>query len=125
MFISAGFEEKAATLIQMFLMIAALSFIASIFLDKMKNKGYCARWGGEEFLIMFPDTNGDEANEILFDIQNSIRNFKMKFADKEVSVTMTFGLTEFNRNMTVDENIKEADNKLYMGKQKGRDVIIY
>ena len=102
-----------------------LKNIASIFVEKLENKGYCARWGGEEFLLMFPDTNGDTANDELFAIREAIKESSVNAGDKEVKVTMTFGLTEFNRNQSIDENIKDADNKLYMGKQNGRDVIIY
>lgn len=102
-----------------------LKNISSIFTKELEGKGYCARWGGEEFLLLFPGMNGDDANAVVFDIQHAIRHTSVKIAGKDVKVTMTFGINEFNRNMSIDENIKEADNKLYMGKQSGRDVVIY
>jgi len=38
---------------------------------------------------------------------------------------MTYGLTEYDLNKTAIENIKEVDEKLYMGKEAGRDRIVY
>ncbi len=102
-----------------------LKGIAAILSKATKNKGFVARWGGEEFLIVFPEMNGDDACASLYNIQNDVRKMVVMAGDKEVKVTMTFGLTEYDASLGIDKNIKEADNKLYSGKESGRDKIVY
>ena len=48
-----------------------------------------------------------------------------KDAGLQLKVTMTFGLVEYNTKLRLDENINIADERLYIGKEKGRDRIIY
>ena len=69
--------------------------------------------------------NGDEALEVLYDIQSELRKTVVMSEDQKIKVTLTYGLTEYDKNQGLDQNIKDADNKLYMGKEAGRDRIMY
>lgn len=91
----------------------------------VKEYGYVARWGGEEFLIVFPRTNGDDASTVIYTIQSEIRKTVVMDGDNEIRVTLTYGLTEFDANRPLDQNIKDADNKLYRGKEEGRNRLVY
>lgn len=102
-----------------------LKGIAAIFAEEMQGKDMVARWGGEEFLMVFPDTNGDYAYTKLEHIRSRIKALKVQKGDVEVSVTMTFGLAEYDYNGGFEATIKDADRKLYRGKEEGRDRIIY
>ena len=102
-----------------------LKGISQIFKQELKGKDFVARWGGEEFLLLFPDCNGDDAFMKVSNIRNKIKAMKIRKEDIEVSVTMTFGLTEYDFDNDLAASIKEADEKLYMGKEQGRDRIIY
>ena len=84
-----------------------------------------ARWGGEEFLLLFPGDNGDDAFIKLADIQTKIRQTVIEKEDVKVRVTMTYGLAEYDFINGLESTIKEADNKLYMGKNSGRDKIVF
>lgn len=102
-----------------------LKGIAEIFREEMKEKTFAARWGGEEFLLLFPGCNGDNAYMELEKIRRKIKEMKVKTEKEDIGVTMTFGLTEYDFNSDLDLAIKEADKKLYIGKEQGRDRIIY
>lgn len=102
-----------------------LKGISSIFAEEMNEKTFAARWGGEEFLLLFPGCNGDNAYMELEKIRRKIKDMRIKKDDTEIKVTMTFGLTEYDYNSDLDIAIKEADKKLYLGKEQGRDRIIY
>lgn len=102
-----------------------LKGIAEIFREEMKEKTFAARWGGEEFLLLFPGCNGDNAYMELEKIRRKIKEMKVKTEKEDIGVTMTFGLTEYDFNSDLDLAIKEADKKLYLGKEQGRDRIIY
>ncbi len=102
-----------------------LKAVAKVLMTCSENKAFVARWGGEEFFLAFPNMNGDEALEVLYDIQSELRKTVVMSEDQKIKVTLTYGLTEYDKNQGLDQNIKDADNKLYMGKEAGRDRIMY
>ncbi|MCR5250607.1 MAG: GGDEF domain-containing protein [Lachnospiraceae bacterium] len=95
----------------------------------MKNvcgeKCFLARWGGEEFFIAFPELNGDEAMDVLYRIQKAVKKSSVEVNGETISVTLTYGLTEYDKEKGLDENIKDADNNLYLGKEQGRNRIVF
>lgn len=104
---------------------AVLKTLAELFQKVMQPYGAVARWGGEEFLFLFTESNGDEAYIILSKLRDEIKKLEVRYATMHLKVTMTFGLVEIDRTRTFDDNIREADELLYMGKEGGRDRIIY
>ena len=102
-----------------------LKSLSKLFLEEIGEKNFAARWGGEEFLLLFPECNGDNASDILEKLRRKIKNMKVKKDDLEISVTMTFGLAEYDFINGLTATISEADKKLYMGKEKGRDIVIF
>ncbi len=102
-----------------------LKELSSLFETFMEPKGYAARWGGEEFLFVFVHGNADNAYVELETLRNKIEKMTLKFADHEFKITMTFGLEEHNVNEDIEETIKKADEKLYMGKESGRNKVVY
>ena len=77
------------------------------------------------FLIILPNCNGDNAFVALERVRRTIQKSVVKVGDKEIKVTMTFGLTEFGFHQDIDRVIKEADEKLYYGKSNGRNQVVY
>lgn len=86
---------------------------------------FAARWGGEEFLLVFNHCNGDQALVYLYDILNKIRNLQFNITDRSFSVTMTMGLAEYDFKSDVDGMVKQADEKMYNGKENGRNQIVF
>lgn len=100
--------------------------ISVVFKKTIEGQGFVAsRWGGEEFLLVFPDLNGDEAYMHVHNLKSEIKKIEVPCNDDIITITMTYGLTEFDLDKDMDTNIKEADDKLYLGKENGRDRIIY
>lgn len=99
--------------------------LADLFREHMAEVGAVARWGGEEFLFLFEDMNGDDAWSELSKMQLKINRLEIPYEDQVIHVTMTLGLTEYDSHISMDANIKEADDKLYKGKQSGRNRIVY
>ena len=102
-----------------------LKFVANKMVEESGETAFVSRWGGEEFLIIFPDCNGDHAFIILEKLRKTLKNSVIKVDEAEIKITMTFGLAEYSFNEDVDSVIKEADEKLYMGKQNGRNQVVY
>ena len=102
-----------------------LKEIARILKEEQKGNHLAARWGGEEFLLVFPECNGDDAYVKLETIRKKIKEAKVEKDGRQIGVTMTFGLTEYDFQNGLESTLKEADEKLYIGKEKGRDIIIF
>lgn len=102
-----------------------LKSLARLFDEEMRQNGAVARWGGEEFLFLFENMNGDDAWTALSYIQMKLNKLEIPYEDQVLHVTMTFGLAEYDFNMSLDDNIKVADDKLYKGKEGGRNRIVY
>lgn len=99
--------------------------LGSLFKDYMKGKGMVCRWGGEEFFFVFPSANGDLAYTYILQLQNLIKKLEFTDQDDVFFVTMTFGVEEYGFDSSVTDLIKKADDKLYIGKNTGRNKVIY
>lgn len=102
-----------------------LKAVAELFMDKMKTYGRVCRWGGEEFLFVFYGRNGDAAYDVLQEIYDEIHRLTVSYENEEIRITMTFGLEEYDKNDGMEMAIRRADEKLYQGKETGRDKIVY
>lgn len=93
-------------------------------LTKMVNEGgFVARWGGEEFLIGFQGTLS-EMNYRLEQFNRKLAEKVFEMEEKTFSITMTFGVCEWEENMDYSEAIRKADDLLYYGKAHGRNQVV-
>ncbi|MGN0401261.1 MAG: diguanylate cyclase [Acetatifactor sp.] len=100
-----------------------LKNVAAMLKQAMRGHGIAARWGGEEFLLIFEDMDEDQSYELLENLLNDIRAMENEYGGKCIKVTMTFGLAAGTTN-NLTELLCIADNKLYFGKESGRNRII-
>jgi diguanylate cyclase (GGDEF)-like protein len=104
---------------------AVLKFVADTMKASCGEGGFVARWGGEEFLLVFPGKNGDETRVILEGIRTKVQKSVINVKEDEIRITMTFGLTEYDYQGDIEGTIKEADEKLYQGKMNGRNQVVF
>ena len=95
------------------------------FQDFMKGKGYVSRWGGEEFVFIFENCNGDDAYPMLEALRKDIEKMELEFFSHKFNITMTFGMEEYSPMFGSEEAIKKADEKLYIGKESGRNRVVF
>lgn len=89
-----------------------------------KYGGFAARWGGEEFLIVYPNASFDSVRGYMEELLNAVRGAVFAHGGENITVTMTFGAAEHLPSETIDETINRADSNLYNGKQSGRNRIV-
>lgn len=101
-----------------------LKEVAAALNEGMKGKGFAARWGGEEFLLVFENIEEAAAGKHLEDILQSVRDRVIEYDGQTHSVTMTFGVVGREDGEKISDQIRRADDKLYEGKQGGRNRVI-
>lgn len=99
--------------------------IAALFKSRLKGKSRVCRWGGEEFFFFMPDLNLDEAKSLISDLNIAVSKLDIRYKDMACQVTMTFGVEENDYVSGLKEIIKRADEKLYYGKNNGRNRVIF
>ena len=98
--------------------------LAKIMDEHMKEAGFAARWGGEEFLIVFENAKLEEAVASLEALLDKIRATVIPYDYKNIRVTVTFGVTDNHEN-GINEIVKNADTNLYVGKTNGRNQVVF
>ena len=83
-----------------------------------------ARWGGEEFLVLLPETSSKGGLEHGNKIRELIAATTITHEGQEIKVTMSFGLSEFDGELTLDKTIDLADQRLYKAKNSGRNKVV-
>ncbi|MCM1266861.1 MAG: GGDEF domain-containing protein [Bacteroidales bacterium] len=102
-----------------------LKKISEAFQKNLPSDTFISRWGGEEFLLIFPRLNGDEAIIALETLRQRIREIVFDGGTESFSVSLTYGLVEYDYCSDITTLLKEADEKLYLGKESGRDRIVF
>ncbi|HOJ63161.1 MAG TPA: diguanylate cyclase [Spirochaetota bacterium] len=83
------------------------------------------RYGGEEFLIILPDTNLQEAAIMAERILNLVRCYEFQTSKGPINLTISIGIAEYKEGETIDQFIERVDQKLYEAKNSGRNCIKY
>jgi len=79
-----------------------------------------ARWGGEEFMILSPNNDIENARQLAERLRTEIEDFDFSSAH---SVTCSFGVAEFKEGDNIDSFTKRTDDALYKAKAKGRNRV--
>jgi diguanylate cyclase (GGDEF)-like protein len=83
-----------------------------------------ARWGGEEFLLLMPDTTLDEALAAIERITQRIGAMRIAGVDPELRITFSAGVASSLPHERFDEAIQRADQAMYRAKASGRDCVL-
>lgn len=98
----------------------ALIELTSLVSDSLRKSDVFGRWGGEEFLIILPETKLDEAVTLAEKLKNIIENHNFNTIKK---LTCSFGVISYKENDSVETLMNRVDKKLYKAKQNGRNRV--
>jgi diguanylate cyclase (GGDEF)-like protein/PAS domain S-box-containing protein len=93
---------------------------AEVIKKALRQSDMFGRYGGEEFLIICPETNKEEVMVVAEKVRNAVANFKFKIVEHK---TISLGVAEFSDEDTLDELVKKADTALYTSKTNGRNRV--
>lgn len=99
---------------------AVLAHTARCIQDSIRDYDVCARWGGEEFLILFPQCAEDDAFRLAERVRHVVEDQTRALGLSPV-ITLSIGVTEFQPGESLDATLKRADDALYRAKEAGRN----
>lgn len=101
-----------------------LKTIAKLAKDTVREQGIVSRFGGEEFVIILPNINSDQALEIIEDLRTKVSKYHVRDGSISASVTASFGISCYpNHGITEAEVLSAADTALYRAKMDGRNCV--
>jgi polar amino acid transport system substrate-binding protein len=95
--------------------------LASLLRTTVRDIDIVGRWGGEEFMIICPETDKAGAYHVAYKIQSTINGYDFEAIH---TLTSSFGISEFGKDDYVDGAVKRADEALYEAKEAGRNRIV-
>lgn len=98
-----------------------LQKLSELFTGNLRKQDKVSRWGGEEFLILLPETDGEHAFILAEKIRNKVKNSQFAYKGKAISITISIGSTEVTEAFSIEHAINRADRSLYEAKENGRD----
>ncbi len=100
-----------------------LKTVADTMRNSLRKQDIIARWGGEEFLALLPETILSGAALVAERLRKKIADVEIAFGNQTLHVTITVGVAEYDERLGMDHSINLADRALYRGKQTGRNKI--
>lgn len=104
----------------------ALRAVAEVLLAPSRGADLCARWGGEEFVLLLEGTAGDAALEIAERLRRRIEGLAIDADGRSLELTMSFGVAAFPELHVrrPEELVELADAALYTAKRLGRNLCL-
>lgn len=95
--------------------------LSSLIMNNIRDNDIFARWGGEEFLIVFDNNNLEVTQNICEELRKKIEKFNFSTVK---NITASFGVSNLRANSeSFDDALKRADKALYEAKNGGRNRI--
>ena len=101
----------------------ALRTVAGAIRSGLRAQDVAARWGGEEFILLLPDTALEGAQLVAESLRAAIAALSLGDEEKRIAVTVSLGVAEHRRGLSLEDTIAEADAALYRAKQAGRNRV--
>lgn len=99
----------------------ALKNISNLVRNSCRNDDIFVRWGGEEFLLILPNTDIAQAIKFANRLRENIQNATII---EQRQITCSFGVLEYKENDNKEKMIKQVDKLLYEAKNQGRNVVV-
>lgn len=98
-----------------------LQELSKILKENVRYLDTVGRWGGEEFIILCPETHFGDAKNMAERIRSSVENTQFSIHSK---VTISVGVAECSRTESIDSLIYRVDKNLYIAKENGRNTVV-
>ena len=101
-----------------------LKHVSDLFKASIREQDGVARWGGEEFLFVLPDTEESNAVVLAEKVRETLATSPVELQQKNVVITASFGVAQIDFEQGLDKALTLADKALYKAKEKGRNKVL-
>ena len=102
-----------------------LSELSSLVKSLLRDSDICGRFGGEEFIIVLPQTKVAGALKLANKINKAVQNHDFTFHGTKIDITISAGVTSVGVSDSIFSLIDRCDNALYDAKKNGRNRVEY
>lgn len=103
----------------------ALSHVADVLLKSVRANDFVFRYGGEEFLVVFPETSTEAAGNVMERLRQKLERLPVDCGEKgDFIVTLSAGVADFEGHPDYEYLIRNADSALYEAKNSGRNRVV-
>jgi diguanylate cyclase (GGDEF)-like protein len=101
-----------------------LKHIANHLTQTFRETDSVSRWGGEEFIVLMPETSLQEAQSVCHRALTDLASHPVIYNEQRIAVSASGGLCEINRDSNVEACLHQADEYLYQAKNQGRNQVL-
>lgn len=101
-----------------------LKTVAQLLNKRIRATDFLARYGGEEFVMLLPGTKQEETLRLVNDLREQVESCGFHYHGEAVKITVSCGVSSFNKNDTVEKVFERADQALYKAKENGRNQCV-
>ncbi len=101
-----------------------LRSIAAILATRIRGQDLATRYGGEEFMLILPDTNITGAIDLIEELMKSTTSIKQEVGSQPLNVTFSSGIAMLNPDENIDSLIYRSDQALYEAKSRGKNCYV-
>jgi diguanylate cyclase (GGDEF)-like protein len=101
-----------------------LKALSALVRENIRSVDMLIRYGGEEFIILSPESTLDEAFVLAERLREEVEKREFVYENSSFKITISLGVSSYREDMRPEEFIKSADRALYSAKRKGRNRTI-
>jgi len=98
--------------------------VANTVKNNLRESDWIARWGGDEFLVVFSNVDSDTSSKVLIRIMEILKNTKITTDEKTINMSVSIGITELVENDDYISILNRVDMALLDAKKKGKSNIV-
>jgi diguanylate cyclase (GGDEF)-like protein len=95
-----------------------LKTAAALLSGSLRAQDMVARWGGDEFLLLLPETDAEGARVICAAISEKFAGHDFSFSGRRLKVAISMGTGTFRAGGTIEECLREADQAMYRSRRQ-------
>ena len=100
-----------------------LSTVAAKIQEHTRKNDILCRYGGEEFVLILPETDAPKAYDLLDKLRDAIEHCAFRYKDTPVRVSISAGVAEFRDGDEIEDVFGRADQAMYQAKRNGRNQV--
>ncbi|MEA5444598.1 diguanylate cyclase [Gammaproteobacteria bacterium AB-CW1] len=101
-----------------------LKTLATYIQDNIRITDTAARWGGEEFLVVLPETGMEEAYQVAEKLRQAFEREPFELDDQQIHITLSLGVAACQPGDSIEAILARADKALYEAKRNGRNQTV-